>query len=96
MFSYEVLKRFQQVNQSAFSKLKTSVDHEFAGGRVLPAGATLLELVHMGMRQQSDAPAALSVLLSELGAQNEQVLLACCSVRRLTGLHLADGLFCWR
>ncbi|PSR70669.1 hypothetical protein PHLCEN_2v13442 [Hermanssonia centrifuga] len=75
-FSYELLRRFQQINKAALEKLKTTKAFvsDTAPVRV---GAPLTRLIDVGIENKSLAPVALSALFEELSQQTEHpVLLA--------------------
>ncbi|THG98281.1 hypothetical protein EW026_g3884 [Hermanssonia centrifuga] len=75
-FSYELLRRFQQINKAALEKLKTTKAFvsDTAPVRV---GVPLTRLIDVGIENKSLAPVALSALFEELSQQTEHpVLLA--------------------
>ncbi len=74
-FSYELLRRFQQINKAALEKLKTTKAFvsDTAPVRV---GVPLTRLIDVGIENKSLAPVALSALFEELSQQTEYVLLA--------------------
>jgi len=76
-YALQTLKRFLTVNSSRLRTLITQEDIFLDKRPSLPKGTPLTELIASAMKDQSTAPAILSALFQELGAQTQYpVLLA--------------------
>ncbi len=67
-FAYQTLQRTLSVNNSILSSL-TTAKKLFFEKREVPAGSTLVDLINIGLKDVSSAPAVLDALISELGRQ---------------------------
>lgn len=82
-FSYEILRRFFSVNQSALQHMK-SRGELVTELQSLPEGTPLLNFVQAGLSYKEDAPAVLSALMDELSRQTTHpVLLAVDDIQAL-------------
>ncbi|KAH7929052.1 hypothetical protein BV22DRAFT_1102642 [Leucogyrophana mollusca] len=77
VFAYQTLQRFLAVNRAGLEGLVTQGEVEVGRRDEVPKGTPLVELIDIGLRDQSVAPTVLSAVLEELGRQTTRpVLLA--------------------
>jgi small subunit ribosomal protein S29 len=70
-FCYQTLQRFLTVNAHALDSLQTQRELVLENDRVIAPNTPLGELVDIGLKEQALAPTILSLLLEELGAQQQ-------------------------
>ena len=71
-FTYELLRRFEQVNASAVERIQI-VKPFSKGNRKLPSGAQLAELIKLGTSDKTLAPAVFDAVLHEVSKQTKYV-----------------------
>ncbi|KAI9440379.1 mitochondrial ribosomal death-associated protein 3-domain-containing protein [Lactarius indigo] len=77
IFAQQTLQRFRTVNEHGLSSLVTEEKIDLPDGLSLPEGTPLLNLIDVGLKDQTSAPAVLAALLEALGKQTRiPVLLA--------------------
>ena len=69
IFAQQTLQRFRTVNEHALGSLVTEEKIDLQGGSSLPEGTPLLNLIDVGLKDQTFAPTVLSKLLEALGKQ---------------------------
>ena len=70
-YASQTLQNLLTVNLELLQKLKTLKDVPIEGRATIPGGAPLTDLIAVGAKDQSSAPAILSALLEILGKQKE-------------------------
>jgi small subunit ribosomal protein S29 len=70
-FASQTLRRFLAVNVAALKNMTTQKEVGIERRASLPAGTSLVDLINVGLKDQSVAPTVLEALLSELGSQKE-------------------------
>ncbi|KAH7910195.1 mitochondrial ribosomal death-associated protein 3-domain-containing protein [Hygrophoropsis aurantiaca] len=77
VFAFQTLQRFLTVNEAKLTSLFSQQEVELERRPALPVGTPLIDLINVGIRDQTLAPSVLSALLEELGRQKTHpVLLA--------------------
>lgn len=69
IFAQQTLQRFRTVNEHALSSLVTEEKIDLHDGLSLPEGTPLLNLIDVGLKDQTFAPAVLVSLFEALGKQ---------------------------
>lgn len=69
IFSQQTLQRFRTVNEHTLGSLVTEEKIEVHDGLSLPEGTPLLNLIDVGLKDQTLAPTVLTALLEVLGKQ---------------------------
>jgi small subunit ribosomal protein S29 len=69
IFAQQTLQRFRTVNKHALGSLVTEENIDLQDGLSLPKGTPLLNLVNVGLKDQTFAPSVLAKLLEALGKQ---------------------------
>jgi small subunit ribosomal protein S29 len=72
-FAHQTLRRFADVNAAALKSLQTQRVIDIERRAPLPANTPLMELINIGLKDQSAAPTVLDCLLAELGTQTSSV-----------------------
>ena len=68
-FAQQTLQRFRTVNEHALGSLVTEEKVDLHDGLSLPEGTPLLNLIDIGIKDQTSAPTVLTALLEALGKQ---------------------------
>lgn len=89
-FSYEILRRFFSVNQSALQHMK-SRGELVTELQSLPEGTPLSNFVQAGLSYKEDAPAVLSALMDELSRQTTYVPTVYLTI---SGLNISTATLC--
>ena len=69
IFAQQTLDRFRAVNKHALGSLVTEEKIDLQDGLSLPQGTPLLNLINVGIKDQTFAPTVLAKLLEALGKQ---------------------------
>ncbi len=69
IFAQQTLQRFRTVNEHALGSLVTEEKIDLLDGLSLPEGTPLLNLIDVGLKDQTSAPAVLAALFEALGKQ---------------------------
>jgi small subunit ribosomal protein S29 len=73
IFAQQTLQRFRTVNEHALGSLVAEQQIDLQGSSSLPEGTPLLNLIDVGLKDQTFAPTVLSKLLEALGKQTRCV-----------------------
>jgi small subunit ribosomal protein S29 len=69
IFAQQTLQRFRTVNEHALGSLVTEEETVLHDGLSLPEGTPLLNLIEVGLKDQTFAPTVLTALFEALGKQ---------------------------
>ena len=72
-YASQTLQKFLAANSQLLQNMNASEDIPIEGRAAIPKGAPLADLIAVGAKDQSSAPAILSTLLGILGKQTEYV-----------------------
>ena len=73
MYASQTLQKFLAANSQLLQNMEASEDIPIEGRAAILKGAPLADLIAVGAKDQSSAPAILSTLLEVLGKQTEYV-----------------------